>query len=43
MFGALFRMEFPLGPGGIMAVPKPRTAPKAPDLQQLNRDKHSSD
>ena len=33
MFGALFRMEFPLGPGGIMAVPKPRTAPKSPDLQ----------
>ena len=33
MFGALFRMEFPLGPGGIMAIPKPRTAPKSPDLR----------
>jgi len=42
MFGALFRMEFPLGPGGIMAVPKPRTAPKSPDLQQLNLDKHAA-
>jgi len=39
MLGALFRMEFPLGPGGIVAPPKPRTAPKAPDLQQLNLDK----
>jgi len=42
MFGALFRMEFPLGPGGIMAVPKPRTAPKSPDLGQLNQDKHAA-
>jgi hypothetical protein len=33
MLGALFRMEFPLGPGGIVAPPKPRTAPKSPDLQ----------
>ena len=43
MFGALFRMEFPLGPGGLVTQPKPRVAPKAPDLQQLNRDKHSPD
>ena len=42
MFGALFRVEFPLGPGGIMAPPKPRTAPKSPDLQQLNLDKHTA-
>ena len=43
MFGALFRMEFPLGPGGLVTQPKPRVAPKSPDLQQLNRDKHSPD
>ena len=33
----------PAGPGGIVAPPKPRTAPKAPDLQQPNLDKHARD
>lgn len=41
MLGALFRIEFPLT-GGKLTTPKPITAPKAPDLQQLNRDKHAS-
>ena len=39
MLGALFRIEFPLT-GGKLATPKPITAPKSPDLQELNRDKH---
>jgi hypothetical protein len=42
MFGALFRMEFPLT-GGKVATPKPIKAPGSPDLQQLNRDKHASE
>jgi hypothetical protein len=42
MFGALFRMEFPLT-GGKVATPKPIKAPTTPDLQQLNRDKHVPD
>lgn len=41
MLGALFRIEFPLT-GGKLTTPKPITAPKTPDLQQLNRDKHAS-
>lgn len=41
MLGALFRIEFPLA-GGKLTTPKPITAPKTPDLQQLNRDKHAS-
>jgi hypothetical protein len=32
MFGALFRMEFPLNSAGKVTTPKARTAPKAPDL-----------
>jgi hypothetical protein len=39
MLGALFRIEFPLT-GGKLAIPKPITAPKSPDLQELNRDRH---
>ncbi len=39
MLGALFRMEFPLA-GGKVATPKPVTAPRSPDPQQLNRDRH---
>jgi hypothetical protein len=39
MFGALYRMHFPLNAEG-RAVPSPPVhAPKAPDVQQLNRDK----
>jgi hypothetical protein len=39
MLAALFRIEFPLT-GGKVATPKPITAPRSPDLQQLNRDRH---
>jgi len=42
MLGALFRMEFPLA-GGKVATPKPVTAPRSPDLGQLNRDRHASE
>ena len=41
MLGALFHIDFPLA-GGKVTIPKSITAPKAPDLQQLNRDKHAS-
>jgi hypothetical protein len=37
--GALFRIQFPLTAGGIMVPPQMRLAPRAPDVQQLNRDK----
>jgi len=40
MLGALFRIEFPLA-GGKVATPKPVTAPRSPDLQQLNQDRHA--
>src|SRR5713101_2728813 len=40
MLGALFRIEFPLT-GGKVATPKPVTAPRSPDLQQLNQDRHA--
>jgi hypothetical protein len=43
MFGALFRMEFPLSGDGKIHLAPPRTAPKAPDLTQLNQDKHAAD
>jgi hypothetical protein len=39
MLGALFRIQFPLTAGGMMAPPQPRLAPRAPDVQQLNQDK----
>ncbi len=35
MLGALFRIQFPLA-GGKVSLPKPITAPKRPDPQQLN-------
>jgi hypothetical protein len=41
MLGALFRMEFPLV-GGRTSLPKAVKAPKAPDLEELNQDRHSS-
>jgi len=33
MFGALFRMEFPLSAEGKVGTPKSLTAPKSPDLR----------
>ena len=39
MLGALFRIQFPLTAGGMIAPPQPRLAPTAPDVQQLNQDK----
>jgi hypothetical protein len=39
MVAALFRIQFPLTAGGMVASPEPRLAPTAPDLQQLNQDK----
>jgi len=39
MVAALFRIQFPLTAGGMMAPPQPRLAPRAPDVQQLNQDK----
>jgi hypothetical protein len=39
MLGALFRIQFPLTAGGMVAPPQPRLAPRAPDVQQLNQDK----
>ena len=42
MFGALFRMEFPLGPGGMVVPPKPIKAPKASDLRQGSAEKSST-
>jgi hypothetical protein len=43
MFGALFRMEFPLSNEGKVTTPKPVKAPRAPDPQQLYRDGHSTE
>ena len=39
MLGALFRIQFPLTAGGMIAPPQPRLAPRAPDMQQLKQDK----
>ena len=39
MLGALFRIQFPLTAGGMIAPPQPRLAPRAPDVQQLKQDK----
>jgi hypothetical protein len=39
MLGALFRIQFPLIAGGMVAPPQARLAPRAPDVQQLHQDK----
>ena len=39
MFGALYRMHFPLNAEGEPAPSQPVRVPKAPDTEQLNRDK----
>ena len=39
MLGALFRIQFPLTAGGMIAPPQPHLAPRAPDVQQLKLDK----
>jgi hypothetical protein len=39
MLAALFRIPFPLTAEGLMAPPQRTSAPKAPDLQQMNQDK----
>jgi hypothetical protein len=39
MLAALFRIHFPLTAEGTVAPPQRPTAPKAPDLRQLNQDK----
>ena len=39
MFGALYRLHFPLTSEGKVAPPEPVRVPKEPDVQQLNQDK----
>jgi len=39
MFGALYRLHFPLNAAGQAAPSQPLRVPKAPDTQQLSRDK----
>ena len=40
MLGALFRIQFPLV-GGKISLPKPITAPKRSDPEQLNLERHA--
>ena len=39
MFGALYRMHFPLNAEGVPAPSQPIRVPKAPDTLKLNQDK----
>ena len=39
MFGALYRLHFPLNAEGLAAPSQPVRIPKAPDTQKLNEDK----
>ena len=39
MFGALYRMHFPLNAEGMPAPSQPIRVPKAPDTLKLNQDK----
>jgi hypothetical protein len=39
MFGALYRMHFPLNAEGKPAPSQPVRVPKAPDTEKLNQDK----
>ena len=39
MFGALYRMHFPLNAEGVPAPSQPVRVPKAPDTLKLNQDK----
>jgi hypothetical protein len=38
MFGALYRLHFPLTSEGKVAPPEPIRVPSEPDVQQLNQD-----
>jgi hypothetical protein len=39
MFGALYRMHFPLNAKGLAAPSKRASIPNAPDAEKLNQDK----
>jgi hypothetical protein len=39
MFGALYRMHFPLNAEGVPALSQPVRVPRAPDTLKLNQDK----
>ena len=41
MFGALYRLHFPLTSGGKVAPTKPIRVPNEPDVQQLNQEKRA--